>query len=247
MRVCPSGWWASIKADSQTESHRFRQLKGLRYIGVECWVPQMLLKASLAFWIAPLLAQVPTAPSPPATQSSNVPAPQVNPKDSNQVPVAVDSKTYTIGPTDVIRVEAYNYDTFTRNLVVRPDGKITLPLIGDVQAGGLTPDRLGAQIQEAAAQYLRNPDITVSVLQVNSRTYTISGLMTRTGTFPLVKSVKVFEALNMAGSFMDFANKSKIIIARGDKRIPFNYNDVLDGKNLKQNIELEPGDTIIVK
>jgi polysaccharide biosynthesis/export protein len=69
----------------------------------------------------------------------------------------------------------------------------------------------------------------------------------RTGTFPLVKSVKVFEALNVAGSFMDFANKSKIIIARGDKRIPFNYNDVLDGKNLKQNIELEPGDTIIVK
>jgi polysaccharide export outer membrane protein len=181
------------------------------------------------------------------TQPSNVPAPQINPKDGNQVALAVDSKTYIIGPTDVIRVEVFNNDAFTRNLVVRPDGKVTLPMIGDLQAGGLTPDRIGLQIQEAALQYLRNPDVTVSVIQVNSRTYTISGQVTRPGTFPLLKSTKVFEALNMAGSFIEFANKGKIIIARGDKRLPFNYNEVLSGKNLKQNIELEPGDTIIVK
>lgn len=79
--------------------------------------------------------------------------------------MAVDSKTYTIGPTDVIRIEVFNNDAFTRNLVVRPDGRITLPMIGDVQAGGLTPDRLGIQIREAAEQYLKNPDITVSVLR----------------------------------------------------------------------------------
>jgi polysaccharide export outer membrane protein len=161
--------------------------------------------------------------------------------------LAVDSKTYIIGPTDVIRIEVFNNDAFTRNLVVRPDGRITLPMIGDLQAGGLTPDRLGIQIREAADQYLKNPDITVSVLQVNSRTYTIAGQVTRPGIFPLLKPTRIFEALNMAGAFMEFANKSKVIIARGDKRIPFNYNDVLNGRNLKQNIELEPGDTIIVK
>ncbi len=210
-------------------------------------MPQMLRKAPLIFCLVPLLAQVPTVPSPSTTQAPNVPAPQINPKDSNQVPLAVDSKTYVIGPTDVIRIEVFNSDAFTRNLVVRPDGRITMPMIGDLQAGGLTPDRLGAQIQEAVAQYLKSPDVTVSVLQVNSRTYNISGLVTRPGTFPLLKPVTVFEALNMAGSFMEFANKGKIIIARGDKRIPFNYNDVLNGKNLKQNIELKPVDTIIVK
>ena len=192
-------------------------------------------------------AQTPAQPASATPQTSSVPAPQINPRDANQIPLAVDSKAYIIGATDVIRIEVFNNEPFTRNLVVRPDGKITLPMIGDLQAGGLTPDRLGLQIKEAVAQYLRDPDVTVNVLQVNSRTYNISGQVTRPGTFPLLKSTKVFEALNMAGAFMEFANKSKIIIARGDKRLPFNYNDVLNGKNLKQNIELEPGDTIIVR
>ena len=146
----------------------------------------------------------------------------------------------------MIRIEVLGNETFTRNLVVRPDGKITLPLIRDLQAGGLTPDRLAVQVQEAVTQYMKDPDVSVSVLQVNSRTYTISGRVTRPGTFPLLKAIKVFEALNMAGSFQDFANKSKITIVRGDKRIFFNYTDVLKGKNLKQDIELDPGDMIIV-
>lgn len=211
------------------------------------WKSRNGLLLSLAAFCCAGAAQTPAQPSAAGAQPLNAPAPQINPKDANQVPLAVDSKSYIIGSTDVIRIEVFDNDAFTRNLVVRPDGKITLPMIGDMQAGGLTPDRLGLQIQEAVVQYLKNPDVTVSVLQVNSRTYNISGRVTHPGTFPLLKSTKIFEALNMAGSFLDFANKSKIIIARGDQRIPFNYNDVLNGKNLKQNIELEPGDTIIVK
>jgi polysaccharide export outer membrane protein len=165
------------------------------------------------------------------------------PKDATGAPV--DPKTYVIGPEDILYVRVFREAELSGPVGVRPDGKITMPLIGDMQAAGLTPERFGAQLKQALGTFINNPDVTVSLGQVNSKRYTVAGEVMRPGPYPLVLATKVFDALSSVG-FRDFANKGKIVIIRGDKRIKFNYNDVLHGKHLEQNIFLEPGDTIYV-
>ncbi len=157
----------------------------------------------------------------------------------------MDPKTYVIGPEDVLFVGVFHEPELTRAVAVRPDGKITMPLIGDMQAAGLTPERFSAQLKQALSTFINNPDVTVSLSQVNSKKYTVAGGVMRPGPYPLVVPTKVFDALSSVG-FKDFANVKKIVIIRGDKRLKFNYKDVLHGKNLDQNIFLEPGDTIYV-
>jgi polysaccharide export outer membrane protein len=129
---------------------------------------------------------------------------------------------------------------------VRPDGKITIPLVGDVQATGLTPERLGEQLKQALAEYINSPDVSVSLQQVNSKKFFVTGEVNRPGEYTLLTPTRVFEALSNASGFRDFANKKKIVIIRGAERIRFNYADVLKGKNLDQNIFIENGDTIVV-
>jgi polysaccharide biosynthesis/export protein len=158
----------------------------------------------------------------------------------------IDPKTYVIGPEDVLSIFVFHEQELTRVESVRPDGKITMPLIGDLQAEGLTPDRLKTQMRDALSSYIKNPDVTITIMAVNSKRYTIAGEVLRPGPVALVMPMRVFDALSNVG-FKDFANKSKIVIIRGDKRIKFNYNDVLHGKHLETNIFLEPGDTIYVK
>jgi len=165
------------------------------------------------------------------------------PKDATGAPV--DPKTYVIGPEDILFIRVFREAELSGPVAVRPDGKITMALIGDMQAAGLTPERFSAQLKQALGTFINNPDVTVSLGQVNSKRYTIAGEVMRPGPYPLVLQTKVFDALSSVG-FRDFANKGKIVIIRGDKRIKFNYNDVLHGKHLEQNIFLEPGDTIYV-
>lgn len=159
---------------------------------------------------------------------------------------AVDPKTYIIGPEDVLFVRVWREPDFSLQYFVRPDGKITVPLIGDVQATGLTPERLSDQLKQALSEYINKPDVTVTVSQVNSKKYYITGEVNRAGEFPLVVPTRIFDALSNAGGFRDFANKKKIVIVRGKDRLKFNYADILKGKNLDQNILLENGDTIVV-
>jgi polysaccharide export outer membrane protein len=165
------------------------------------------------------------------------------------VPQAVNPSTYLIGPEDVLKIEVYREDQLSRLVNVRPDGKITLLLIGDVQAEGLTPDRLTAQVKEAYAQNFINPEVTISVMAVNSKSFTITGKVNRPGRMPLVTPLRVFDALGLAGGFQDFANLKKITIVRGAQRLYFNYNDYVKNKKdaLDQNVWLQNGDTIYVK
>jgi polysaccharide export outer membrane protein len=132
---------------------------------------------------------------------------------------------------------------------VRPDGKVTLQLLGDLQAENLTPERLAAQIKEAYAQYINSPDVIVSVLQVNSKSFTVSGRVNKVGRWPLVTPVRVFEAIGLAGGFQEFANEKDVQIVRGSQRLKFNYKDYLKGKKeaLDQNVWLQNGDTVVVK
>jgi polysaccharide biosynthesis/export protein len=182
-------------------------------------------------------------PPPPEKVESAKAAP--GPQDTAGAPV--DPKVYVIGPEDVLNVDVWREPDFTKPHVVRPDGKITIPLIGDVQASGLTPERLGAQLASFLKEYINDPQVTISVQQVNSKKYAITGGVNKTGSYPLVVPTRVFDALSQAGGFREYANKKDIVIVRGDRRIKFNWDEVVKGKKLEQNIFLENGDTIIVK
>jgi polysaccharide export outer membrane protein len=177
-------------------------------------------------------------------------APKANPTStevSSGTGLAVDTKTYVIGPEDILFISVWREDSLSKQYGVRPDGKITVPLIRDVQAAGLTPERLGEQLTQALGEYFTKPEITVTVIQINSKKFFISGEVNRPGQYPLVTAIKVFDALNAAGGFKDFANKKAIVIIRGTQRIKFNYEEVLKGKKLEQNIPVENEDTIVVK
>jgi len=160
--------------------------------------------------------------------------------------VAVDPKTYVIGAQDILSIKVWREQDFTGLYTVRPDGKITLPLIGDVQASGLTPERLGDQLKQGLSNYINSPDVSVSLQAVGSKKFYITGEVNRPGEYVLAIPTKVFDALSNSGGFRDFANKKKIIIIRGADRLKFNYQDILKGKNLEQNIFLENGDTVVV-
>jgi polysaccharide export outer membrane protein len=129
---------------------------------------------------------------------------------------------------------------------VRPDGMISLPLLGDVQAGGTTPEKLAGRIVEGFSKYVTNPEVMVQVATVNSKKYFITGEVNRPGQFPLVVPTTILEALAIAGGFREWADKKSILILRGPKRYRFNYNEVIRGKSMTQNIYLESGDHLIV-
>lgn len=162
------------------------------------------------------------------------------------VAAPVDPNTYKIGPNDVLNIRVWREEGLSGPVQVRPDGKITLPLAGEVKASGLTPEQLRDSVVTALSNFINKPEVTISVQQVLSKKYYISGEMARTGTFPLVVPTTVLEAVANAGGFREFANKKKIIIMRGTERLKFNYNDIMKGKNLEQNILLQDGDHIFV-
>lgn len=166
--------------------------------------------------------------------------------DVGGVGAPIDPKSYLIGAEDIIRITVWNEDKVSGQRLVRPDGKITIPLIGDLQAAGLTPERLGVQIAQALGEIYKDPQVTVEVSQVNSKKYYITGEVYRSGSFPLVVPTTVLDALGAAGGFRDFANKKNITILRQGKALKFNWNDVIKGKKLEQNILLQNGDHIIV-
>lgn len=193
-------------------------------------------------------AQGQGGPNQPSVQ--DVPAPAA--AGANR-PLAVNTATYEIGSQDLIFVDVWRHEEFTRQQRVRPDGKITIPLVGDVQASGLTPERLGAQLTQALAEYVNQPNVTVSVLDVQSKTYRMSGAINRPGPYPMPNPITVFDAINNAGGFPpnSFAKKKEIIVIReGSKdRLVFNYEDYVKGKNLDKNLNffLQNGDTVHVK
>src|SRR5579872_3576451 len=193
-------------------------------------------------WLAaaPILAQ--KEPAPVAAGRGDAPPAPPKPDSS----VAVDPKTYVIGAQDVLSIKVWREQDFTGLYTVRPDGKITIPLLGDVQASGLTPERLGEQLKQGLSNFINAPDVSVSLQTVNSKKFYITGEVNRPGEYVLAIPTKVFDALSNSGGFRDFANKKKIIIIRGTDRLKFNYQDILKGKNLEQNIFLENGDTVVV-
>lgn len=159
---------------------------------------------------------------------------------------AVDPRSYKIGAEDVILVRIWREPELSGLVSVRPDGKINLLLVGEIEAADVTPVELEARIAKAYEKVLKNPIVSLQVQKVESKRYLLSGEVGRSGAFPLVRPMTVLEALTVAGGIREFGNGKKIIIMRGSERIKFNYNEVIKGKKLEQNILLQPGDHIVV-
>jgi polysaccharide biosynthesis/export protein len=163
---------------------------------------------------------------------------------------ATNDATYVIGPQDVLDIDVWKENELTRSVPVRPDGKISLPLLNDVQASGLTPTQLAAVITERLKKFVTDPQVTVIVTQINSQRVYVLGEVTRPGAYPLLPGMNVLQALSAAGGFTMFANTKKVYVLReqGGKqqKFMFNYKDVIDGKHAEENIELKAGAQIVV-
>jgi len=198
----------------------------------------------------PTTTAQPSAPrvTPPTVPSSGQPATAAV-VIAPAAAAAVDP-SYVIGPDDVLSVLYWRDKETSADAVVRPDGKITLPLINDIQAAGLTPDQLRASIQKASEQFFQDPNVSIVVKQVNSRKVYITGQVAKPGPYSLTSRTTVLQLLAQAGGLADFAKKDKVVVMRTEsgqtQRYLFNYKDVIEGKRLEQNIELRPGDTVIV-
>jgi polysaccharide biosynthesis/export protein len=173
------------------------------------------------------------------------------PSDNKATPVAAtNDPAYVIGPEDVLDISVWKEPDVSRVVPVRPDGRISLPLINDVQAAGLSPQQLAGSVSEKLKKYLNGPQVTVIVTAINSQRIFVVGEVLRAGAFPMLPGMTVLQALSSAGGFTTFADVKKIHVVRlrngKQAEIPFNYRDVLKGDNSEQNIKLEPGDTIVV-
>lgn len=158
---------------------------------------------------------------------------------------------YVIGAEDLLAISVWKEPDLTRSVPVRPDGKISLPLIEEVKAEGLTPKQLETELTKRFSKFVASPQVSVIVADVRSRTFSIVGEVNRSGSYPLRQKLTVLEALASAGGFKEFAKTKKIYVLRltpsGERiRLPFNYNRVIQGEETAQNIELQSHDTIVI-
>lgn len=210
---------------------------------------QLMLLALLLPFCVPVCAAGQEKAATKDAAPAQKPAPQPS-HSATQPKSATDDPAYIIGPDDVLSVNVWKETELTRIVPVRPDGKISLPLLNDVQAAGLTPEQLGTAIREGLKKFMSDPEVTVIVTAVNSRRVYVMGEVSRPGVLPLTPGMTVLQALAGAGSFTQFANIKGIYVLRTEdgKQVkhPFNYKAVVKGQNAEQNLVLKPGDTIVV-
>ena len=188
------------------------------------------------------LAQQPDSAAPAAAPPSE--------KSADPQPKPVDDNGFKIGPQDVLRIDVWKEPELTRSIPVRPDGKISLPLLNDVQAAGLTSIELAANIRDGLKKFINNPQVTVTVTEINSRRVFVTGEVMRPGALPLLPNMTVLQALSSCGGFSQFARTKNIYVLRqeGAKQVnhPFNYKSVISGKKPEDDIQLQSGDVIVV-
>jgi polysaccharide export outer membrane protein len=160
-------------------------------------------------------------------------------------------RDYVIGVQDVLSVVFWKERDLSAEVVVRPDGKISLPMLNDIVAVGLTPEQLAEEVAKTATKYVRDPGATVMVKAINSRRVYVIGEVADPGAFSLASEMTVLQALAEAGGLLEHANRGDIVIVRNEKgterRFQFDYDDVVRGRDTKQNIKLLPGDLILVR
>jgi polysaccharide export outer membrane protein len=198
-----------------------------------------LLKKS-AIWVLAWILALPIA----AASSES-------PKAKATTAAAPAPDDYTIGSDDLLAVNVWREPEISRSVVVRPDGRISLPLVGDLPASGRTPAQLQDAIKDHLLNYLSDPEVTVIVQEARSRKFNILGEVEHPGSYPLSRAMTVLDAIAIAGGLRDFAKSRKIYVLRTSPdgslaRLEFNYKEVIKGMRLSQNVELQPRDTVVV-
>lgn len=204
-----------------------------------------VLAGALAVASGALTAGQQRAAQPPSARPA---APATAPKPVAGIATPDD---YVIGPEDVLAVAFWRDEAMSGETLVRPDGKITLRLLGDIHAGGLTTEQLRESLVKAASKFLEDASVTVMVKQINSRTITVVGEVGKQGVFPLKGPMTVLQAIGNAGGLSEYADKANISVIRTEngvqKAYPFDYNAIVkERKKLEQNIFLKPGDQVVV-
>jgi len=203
----------------------------------------------LAAWLAFAFGQ-PQAVQEPATTETAAHKAEASAKSPTTSLGTLNDAEYKIGLQDVLRIDVWKEAEVSRAVPVRPDGKISLPLLNDVQAAGLTPTQLSAVIADGLKKFMNDPQVTVSVSEINSRRIYVTGEVTRAGAFPLLPNMTVLQALSSSGGFTQFAKLKNIYVLRFEDgkqvKLPFNYKDAVNGKKPEQNVLLQPGDVIVV-
>jgi len=204
--------------------------------------------AGLALVVASVTVQGQTPAAGP--QAGSPPPPATVPVPSAAVAGVATPTGYLIGPEDVLSIVYWRDKDMTTDAVVRPDGKISLPLLNEIQAAGLTPGELHDRIFEGSKRYLEDPNVTVVIKQINSRKVFITGEVSKPGPYTLTAPTTVLQLIALAGGLKEYAKSDKIVVVRNENgrvtAYPFNYKEVMSRKNLRQNIELKPGDTVVI-
>jgi len=161
------------------------------------------------------------------------------------------TEEFVIGPGDILGVSVWKESEISKVVPVRSDGRISLPLIGELQASGQTPRQLEAEVTKRLREYVADPAVTVVVQEIHSQKVNVLGMVSHPGSFPLVKPMTVVDAIAAAGGFRDFAKQKDLYVLHKDAggkqaRVPVNYRDVIKGVHPEQNIELQSGDTVVV-
>lgn len=222
----------------------------LKRFDMTSWIDRgMLSVAALVCVCGTLTAQVPaSAPNGSAAMASSADAPAPSTTSAGSKP---HDDGFIIGADDVLAINVWKETDISRSVPVRSDGKISLPLVGEIVAAGRTPLQLETEIASRLRSYITEPEVTVMVQQINSQKYNILGQVIKPGSYPLVATTTIVDAIANAGGFKDFAKKKGVYILRqsgggGESKISFDYPDYIKGKNTKQNITLQPHDTVIV-
>jgi polysaccharide export outer membrane protein len=194
----------------------------------------------------------PAGPEPAAVETTPAAAPSdSSPRESISSDASVATPApakgeFVLGPEDVIYIRVMHEPDLTGPQDVRPDGMISMQLVGELKAAGRTPGQLASDIRAKLMTNMRNPEVSVQLTKVNSRKFTIQGEVNKPGTYTFATPITVLEALVEGQGFRDFANLKKIYILRGSQKIPFNYKDVSHGKHMDENIIVQNGDEIFV-
>lgn len=201
------------------------------------------------FWMSLGLLVLPLVHAQSGAMRTPPPSSEQKASVSN-APTSVAPDDYKIGPQDVLRIDVWKEPDITRTIPVRPDGKISLPLLNDVQAAGLTAMQLAGNLRDALTKFITSPQVTVTVTEINSRRVFVTGEVAHVGALSLLPDMTVLQAISSTGGFTQFARPTKIYILRTENgkqvKLPFNYKEVIKGNHPEENILLKPGDVIVV-
>lgn len=219
--------------------------------------------AAIGAWLMLMAASGLSAQGASSAQPATLPAPSTGQASTSTATPAAGavgaSKVtalppgYVIGPEDVLTVQFYREKDLNGDYAVRPDGKISIQLVNDIQAAGMTPDEFRVRLGEAASKFFTDPTVTIVVKEIKSRKVFITGQVAKPGEYPLLEPTTVLQLIARAGGLLEFADAKNIVVVRAEKRpdgqswtAKVNYKDLLQRKNMHTNVELKPSDTVIV-